>query len=744
VKTVAVLAATAALSVALPVAALAHGVTERQLFRYETATLGRQHALEHARERRAARRALREWNAMSPKRQRALLHREKLARAATASAAPLDQIGQWDTTTIPLPTFAINAVMLPTGKVAFWGRPPLDALGHRANLSQFWLWDPVSGKLNEYDAPDVEIDGKPVPAPIFCSGQSLLPDGELFVAGGNLGNPASLGGTKPLYQGLNTTFTFNPWTLTWTRQPDMEHGRWYPSQVELPDGRIAILAGGDENGNEDDNLQLEVFTPSATPGGVGRITHYPAGDRLTAFYPHLFTMPGGNVLLGGPTKPDSGLLDVSKLGDPVNGSAWTDFKPLVVDRVGGNAILWPQNAPGDTRMTLLGGYYFTGDGGDATKDTETFDLASSDEGWQLNADGIPAMHVARSYGNVVQLPDSTLVAVGGGAGDRAKYGTNYVGTPGDESTYDQDLKRVELLKPGVDKAWTLGPMQQKFRAYHSTAILLPDGRVLSAGDDYWYLNDEERPQGPADGSGESMDVGEIYSPPYLFQGNQLAPRPVIDDAPAAVPYGAGFGVAVSNRPAGRAVLVAPGATTHGADMNQRVVNLQTIDSPGRGLDVRAPSGPDVAPPGYYMLFVLDQTGTPSVARWVRLGADAPLPTLLPPDPTTTPQPLPTATPTVTPQPTVTPTPVAPRRPQLRLTRHGRRLQLRLTFHGRGRAALDARLGSRRIRRTLRFKTAGTRTVKITAPRRPARLTVSVRVTASTGHRWTLKDRWRVR
>jgi Domain of unknown function (DUF1929) len=734
VKKVAVLAAAVALSpLVLPAPTLAHKVTERQLFRYEVATLGREHALEHAHERKAARIALRRWNAMTPKQQRTLLHRERTARAATASAAPLDRIGQWSDTTIPLPTFAINAVMLPTGKVAFWGRPPLDELGHRANDSQFWLWDPVSGDLVEKDAPEIEIDGKMEPAPIFCSGQSLLADGELFVAGGNLGNPQSLGGKTPLYQGLNTSFTFDPWTETWTRQPDMEHGRWYPSQVELPDGRIAVLAGGDENGNEDDNQELEVFTPSATLGGKGTITHYPAGDRLTAFYPHLFSMPGGNVLLGGPTKPDSGLLDLSKLGDPLNGSAWTNLGRLIVDRVGGNAILWPQNAPGDTRMTLLGGYYFTDQGGDATPDTETFDLASSDEGWQLDADGIPAMHVGRSYGNIVQLPDSTLVAVGGGAGDRDKYGTNFVGSP-----FDERLKEVELLKPGVDTDWTLGPAQRKFRAYHSTAILLPDGRVLSAGDDYWYLGDEERPGAPH--AGESMDVGEIYSPPYLFDGDQLAPRPVIADAPAAVPYGAGFGVAVSNREAGRAVLVAPGATTHGADMNQRIVNLQTIDAAGAGLDVRAPSGPDVAPPGYYMLFVLDKTGTPSVARWVRLGADAPLPSLLPPALASTPTPVPTATPT----PTVTPTPVTPRRPQLRLTRHGRRLQLRLTLHGPGRAALDARLAGRRILRTLRFRTAGTRTVKITAPRRPARLTVSVRATAATGHKWTLKDRWRVR
>ena len=125
-----------------------------------------------------------------------------------------------------------------------------------------------------------------------------------------------------------------------------------------------------------------------------------------------------------------------------------------------------------------------------------------------------------------------------------------------------------------------------------------------------------------------MDVGEIYSPPYLFDGDQLAPRPLIEDAPVAVPYGAPFGIRV--RDAARAVLVAPGATTHGADMNQRLIVLETLRTrDGVGLDVRAPAGPGAAPPGYYMLFVLDNAGTPSVARWVRVGADAPPPAVLP-------------------------------------------------------------------------------------------------------------------
>jgi hypothetical protein len=676
---------------------------------YEIATLGPRHAAEHA----AAR-------AATP---------SEITRRARVADGTADVVGRWSDATVALPTFAINAVLLPTGKVAFWGRPPLLA-DKRENLSQFWLWDPVTGSLVRRDAPRIDLDGDGVdetPAPLFCSGQSLLADGQLFVAGGNLGNPAYLGGSTPNWRGLDRAYTFDPWTETWREQPRPRHGRWYPSQVELADGRIAILAGYDEVGLGDKNLELEVFTPAAERGGLGTMTYHPAGNRDTAFYPHLFTLRDGRVFLGGPDRADSGLLDPAGLDSLLPGSAWTSFAPTHEYRVGGNAILWPQGAPGDMRVTLLGGYRYQDS--NAVADTETFD-----DGWVRNGAGIPAMRVGRSYGNVVQLPDGTLLAVGGGAGQRDD-GTDVNYTGGDER-----LKQVELLRPGIDTAWTLGPPQRKWRAYHSTALLLPDGRVLSAGDDYWHLGTQARPEG-----GEPMDVGEVYSPPYLFDGDKLAPRPLIEDGPVAVPYGAPFGIRV--RDGARAVLVAPGATTHGADMNQRLVVLETLRTrDGVGLDVRAPRGPGAAPPGYYMLFVFDNAGTPSVARWVRVGAAAPAPEVLPPGEDLPPTPVatPPPGPAATPPPGPAPTPAADRRApriSLKLTRRGRKLTLRLALSEPGRADVELRLGHRRIRRALRF-TGTARTLTVTRQPRAQRLRVLVRARDAAGNRRTLNRRYR--
>ena len=111
------------------------------------------------------------------------------------------------------------------------------------------------------------------------------------------------------------------------------------------------------------------------------------------------------------------------------------------------------------------------------------------------------------------------------------------------------------------------------------------------------------------------DTIEIYEPAYLHKGGE---RPAIQGAPAAVDYDQGLSVSTSGPTAKRAVLMAPAATTHGFDSNQRHVELRVTPRAG-GLDAVAPPNANVAPPGYYMLFVLDDRGVPSVAKWVRLG-----------------------------------------------------------------------------------------------------------------------------
>ena len=182
--------------------------------------------------------------------------------------------------------------------------------------------------------------------------------------------------------------------------------------------------------------------------------------------------------------------------------------------------------------------------------------------------------------NVVQTPDGSAFGIGGNSS--GLYGIGQLRT----MAYDPDTD-----------TWTNMATQTYRRAYHSTALLLPDGRIMSAGDT---------------GSGGGRQRIDYYSPPYMFKQ-----RPVIDSAPETVRYGETFNVATSGPAATQAVLMAPAATTHTVEMNARRVEL-AVSPNATGLSARAPSSGKLAPPGYYMLFAMTPDGTPSTASWVHI------------------------------------------------------------------------------------------------------------------------------
>jgi hypothetical protein len=568
-------------------------ISEAALRSLETRLLGPEHAAEHAAQRAAMRRWQRRRRQMSPAARRRWSARHTRALGAPAVSTPAE-VGQWyepgpGATPFLLPDYAIHAALLPTGKVILWGYPVTPTRGRRPNVGNAWLWDPAAG----YGSNAFRQVAPPNASPIYCSGESLLANGNLFIAGGNLADIDS--------KGLNETFTFNPFNETWHRQGDMAHGRWYPGQVVLPNGRVAILGGYTERGSTRNNSQLEVWPRRdlAPPNDADRnaeglpVQRISRGDRSTALYPHLFLTPAGKVLLAGPGNTDSALLDPRTF-------TWREVGGLPggLDRIGSNAVL----LPGGARVLQIGGYDYPTfvRKGIARARTSTMSVATNGRrGWRTAS----RQSVGRAYGNTVLLPDKTMVTIGGSAG-RATDGhdgtswTNH-GEPA--------LKTVELYDPRTGK-WRVGPAQQRFRTYHSIALLLPDGSVLSAGDDFY--EDQARPNDTWIGS------AEIYRPPYLFKGA----RPSIAAVPVAVRGAQKFAVSTPDEASiHHAVLMAPSATTHGADMNQRYVRLRiTRRARGRGVTLKVPTNPHVAPPGYYMLFLVNAQNVPSVARWIRV------------------------------------------------------------------------------------------------------------------------------
>ena len=399
---------------------------------------------------------------------------------------------------------------------------------------------------------------------------------------------------------MQTIFTFDPFSETWTQQPTMAHGRWYPTQTLLPDGRTIISGGlSDVPPGGVQNKTLEVFNPPSTLGGQGTVDEEPSADKNFGLYPRTFTLDtSGNVLFAGPQATHTWKLDTTSF-------TWKGYPHMSRNRQYGNAVRLPGGPSGSDTFTELGGYDTNPPPGGssfhpATDTTETTNADVKGPSWTPGA----SWNVARANSNTVLLPDGSMVTVGGGSGyDANKGGGGYV-------TYaDGRARQVELYDPKTN-SWTLGPAQQEDRAYHSTAVLLPDGRVFSGGDDLHPLEPNGKPS--------QTDNGEIYSPPYLFKGT----RPTIGSAPQSIRWGDAFGIQTASPNIDKAVLMAPGATTHGFDTNQRYVDLKVLDTiGGQGVDVAAPPSANVAPPGYYMLFLVNKAGVPSVAK---LGEDRPL------------------------------------------------------------------------------------------------------------------------
>lgn len=224
----------------------------------------------------------------------------------------------------------------------------------------------------------------------------------------------------------------------------------------------------------------------------------------------------------------------------------------------------------------------------ATNTAEVIDLNQEAPSWRLTG----PMAFARQHHNATLLPDGTVLATGGtSVGGKTTEGAVYA---------------AELWDPFTER-WRTLASNKVIRVYHSTSILLPDARVLNAGS--------------GDGSSLPRELNaEIFSPPYLFDSTGApAVRPTITGAPATIGYGQSFVVQTPEvAEIGQVTLLRLGSVTHAFDQNQRFNRLSFSQASG-GLNVTAPANGNLAPPGHYLLFILNGDGTPSVARVVRLG-----------------------------------------------------------------------------------------------------------------------------
>ena len=441
----------------------------------------------------------------------------------------------------PWPVVAIHAALLPTGKVLHYAYPGTGA-GSRA-----YLWDPSTGAHE-----DVSMN-----TDIFCSGHSLLPDGKLYVTGGN--------DYECQFQGRVDTHTFDPFTKTWTKLEDMSVGRWYPTNITLGDGRVMILSG---RGRDCVTTPvMEMYTPGS---GLAVV---PEGALELPLYPRMHLLTDGRVAYVGPS-PDTYTFDPdTRVWEFVDFSSngW---------RGNGTSVLIPGK---DDQIMIIGG----SNNGVATNSCEQIDFGVPSPQWEAAA----PLSIARAHANVVILPSREVMVLGGG----------------EVGLYCEPIDIPEMYDPDTG-TWTSLPPQVFGRMYHSTAVLLPDGRILSAGQD----------------SDQSGSWGEIYEPAYLFRG----PRPTISSAPPQVAFGSSFTINTPDAASISAVaFIRLSVVTHSINIEQRYVGLQySIAAPDQ-LIVTAPTEGNRAPPGYYMLFIVNGDDVPSVAHFVQLVDQAAIPAI---------------------------------------------------------------------------------------------------------------------
>lgn len=457
-----------------------------------------------------------------------------LTAAVPSRAQTPAQDGQWSSL-FSLPLIGIHSCLLPTGRVLIFSAE------HGVPGIHAWVLDPQTLALTD------------VPPPagwnLDCAGHSFLPDGRLLVAGGTLQFNPLLGSKRAAL--------FDPFSEQWLPIQDMVDGRWYPTNVTLPDGRIVTMSGVDGTTGAL-NPDIERWDPN------GSSNWELIGQRMMPDYPNLHVMPTGLVFRSGPDSQ-------TEIFNPAT-YAWT---PVAVTnspaRYEAPSVLVP---PTLNRVMLMGGYVEPS--GTPTNSVEVIDLASPAPVWTI----APHMQSRRIQHNAVLLPDGKVLVVGGRRN-----------APG--GTADSVMV-PEIFDPATS-IWDPVAPHQVARMYHSTALLLPDARVLAAGGDY-------------------HPSGEIYSPPYLFGGT----RPSISSLPKAIAYGDTFPVSFSGGSAPFTIsLIALSAVTHSNNMTQRYVRLAQGAVAGTAY-VPAPVSANLAPPGFYMLFVTDATGVPSVSRMVRV------------------------------------------------------------------------------------------------------------------------------
>jgi hypothetical protein len=498
---------------------------------------------------------------------------------------------------------AIHAALLSTNEVLYFGGDEHSRVQHEANqIDHTRLFNVATGAVSRPPTPSSPTTD------VFCSGHAQLADGRVIIAGGTETFPLSADHFHTgHFAGHRASWVYRPRSRSWRRIADMRPqpgfeatnqggGRWYPTLLTVANGEI--LAMGGHPGSTDRRPNHNNDTPERFAPGANAWTTLTAATVDCPNYPRLHLLRDGLVFIGSPVggrlriyDPMTGLFvgpGVPPAGDPIYNS------------YGATSVLLPL-LPGDgytPRVLVAGGVQ-----------PRRINLGTSSPAWEDAGvrQGAAAGRVRRNLCGVL-LPTGEVFLSGGITPDSS-------GNTPDSNA----VKTGEIYSPGIN--WATGaysaPSAQRWvstdaaavaRNYHSVALLLPNGRVWTAG------SSKNSAEGLPSAVGELRI--EVWRPPY----DALSGRPQIDEAPSNVAHGERFEVRTPQAASIRRVaLIRAGSVTHAFDSDQRYVALQFTHPGGDRLSVTAPPHGAVAPPGTYMLWIVDSTGRPcQLASFVRL------------------------------------------------------------------------------------------------------------------------------
>jgi hypothetical protein len=476
--------------------------------------------------------------------------------------------GSWQLLSYSCPINPIDAALLRTGKILL-----IAGSGNNANNVN----EPKGAAVLDlntgtFSRPTTPLDSTGQPFDIFCPGHSFLADGRLMCVGGT--------DQYDPFIGLALALIFDPSTDQWIKESNQPEGaRWYPTVLTMGDGRIVVFSGIDEFGG------IDTYPESySSANGWVHFTGPPNWSDPTSSLPmylHLFLMQDGRLFYSGGYFQSTGVstriltLPSNYRGKitetPVSGLQNADYGDQAA------SVLLPPAQ--DQKVMILGG----GNGfyGNTTTRVNIIDLKAASPTYTAAA----PLNYKRMHHNAVLLPDRTVFVCNGGAVGEDK---------------NQGTRTAEIYNPATN-TWTIVATAGKTRLYHAVALLLPDGRVFTTG-------------GNPNRGDEDRSI-EIYSPWYMSQT-----RPVISSAPTSATYGGTITIGTSQASNIKwAHLIRPMATTHCLDTEQRVVDLP-IASPrtSNSLNVTVTNNRNIAPPGYYMLFIVNNSNVPSVAKWIQI------------------------------------------------------------------------------------------------------------------------------